>query len=676
MVDPPRSPKADAPAEAHARRRVIIEGVRPEVDGGRHPVKRVIGDDLVVEADLVADGHDRVAGCVRYRHEDAADWHESPLEPLVNDRWRASFELNALGRWQYTVEAWPDPFRTWQEGLRKKVDAGQDVAVDLRIGAALVAAAAKRATGADATDLARVAKRLDAPPRGEARRVACIEEALGAPLLARMARHPDRSLATRYDRVLEVVVDGPRARFSAWYELFPRSWGPDGRHGTFADAEKMLPYVAELGFDVIYLPPIHPIGRTHRKGRNNTLEAGPQDPGSPWAIGAAEGGHTAVHPELGSLEDFQRFRKAAEAHGLEVALDVAFQASPDHPWVTEHPEWFTKRPDGTIQYAENPPKKYQDIYPLDFDSPDWRGLWQALRDVFEFWVAQGVRIFRVDNPHTKSLPFWGWCIADLKSRHRDLIILAEAFTRPKLMYALAKLGFTQSYTYFTWRETRWELTEYMKELCHTDVAEFFRPNFWPNTPDILPEHLQHGGRGAFVVRLVLAGTLSSNYGIYGPAFELMAHVPRPGSGEYLDNEKYELKRWDVSHPDSLRHVIARLNRIRRGHPALQDNRNLRFHHADNDAILCFSKRTDDHGDVILVVVNLDSDHRQASFVNLDLPELGLEDGQAFDVHDLMGGARYGWHGSRNYVELDPGVLPVHVFHVEPHRTERDFEGYG
>ncbi|MFW6067441.1 MAG: alpha-1,4-glucan--maltose-1-phosphate maltosyltransferase [Myxococcota bacterium] len=669
-------PPSSAPSDEQARRRVYIEGVEPEVDAGRFAAKRVLGDRLHVEADLVADGHDLVAGCVRYRHQDVDAWSEVPLRLLVNDRWRASFELTELGRWQFTVEAWPAPFATWQHGLRKKVEAGQEVHVDLLMGADLVRAACERAESRDREPLAAAADLLARKPRSEAERVERQEVALSSDLAERMARHPDRSLATLYGRVLEVVVDRARARFSSWYEMFPRSFGPPGKHGTFRDAEKVLPYVAEMGFDVLYLPPIHPIGRSFRKGRNNALEAAPGDPGSPWAIGAAEGGHTAVHPELGTLEDFRRFRNQAEAHGLEIALDVAFQASPDHPWVREHPEWFVERPDGTIQYAENPPKKYQDIYPLNFESPNWRGLWEELRDVFEFWVAQGVRIFRVDNPHTKSLPFWEWCIDDLKRRHRDLIFLSEAFTRPKLMYALAKLGFTQSYTYFTWRNTAWELAEYMRELTGTEVAEFFRPSFWPNTPDILPEHLQFGGRPAFLVRLVLAATLSSNYGIYGPAFELMERQARPGSGEYLNNEKYELKEWDIDRPDSLRYVIARINRIRRAHSALHDNRTLRFHRTDNEQLLCYSKRDPSGDDVILVVVNLDFHHRQSGFVDLDLSALGVDPSHPFEVHDLVADTRYGWHGHRNYVELDPQMMPAHVFHLERYlRTERDFEGY-
>ncbi|MFW5876279.1 MAG: alpha-1,4-glucan--maltose-1-phosphate maltosyltransferase [Myxococcota bacterium] len=671
----PQKPSS-APEDERARRRVTVEGVEPRIDCGRFPVKRVIGDRLVVEADLVADGHDAVAGCLRYRHTDASDWHEVPLDFLVNDRWRASFEVTELGRWQFTVEGWPDPFTTWRDGLHKKVQAGQDVAVDVKMGAELVRQAAARASGDDGRALAASAATLAAAPRSEAARAEQLEVALGAELAARMARHPDRSLSTRHEPVLEVVVDRPRARFGSWYELFPRSFGPGRQHGTFRDAENVLPHVAGMGFDVLYLPPIHPIGRTFRKGRNNTLQPTTGDPGSPWAIGAEEGGHMAVHPELGTLEDFRRFRDKAEEHGLEVALDIAFQASPDHPWVEAHPEWFVTRPDGTIQYAENPPKKYQDIYPLNFDSPDWRDLWQELRDVFEFWIDQGVRIFRVDNPHTKPLSFWEWCLADLKSRHRDLIFLSEAFTRPKLMYLLAKMGFTQSYTYFTWRNSKWELTEYMNELTRTEVAEFFRPSFWPNTPDILPEHLQHGGRPAFISRLVLASTLSSNYGMYGPAFELMEHEARPGSGEYLDNEKYEIKDWDLERPDSLRYLIERLNRARRTHSAFHDNRSLTFHPIENDQLLCYSKHSPSGDDVVLVVVNLDFHHRQSGFVELDLDELGLDPAHSFEVHDLIGDARYTWQGHRNYVELDPQVLPAHVFHVERYlRTERDFEGY-
>ncbi len=432
-----------------------------------------------------------------------------------------------------------------------------------------------------------------------------------------------RPHATTYERTLQLRVDRPRARYSSWYELFPRSASPDpDRHGTFDDVVDRLPYVASMGFDVLYLPPIHPIGVAHRKGRNNATAAGPDDVGSPWAIGSAEGGHKSIHPELGTMDDFRRLVAACGDHGLELALDIAFQCSPDHPYVTEHPEWFRHRPDGTIQYAENPPKKYQDIYPFDFETSDPEGLWTELRSVFEFWIDEGVRIFRVDNPHTKSFPFWEWVIGELTAEHPDLIFLAEAFTRPKVMYELAKVGFTQSYTYFAWRHHKWEIEQYYDELFTTEVADFFRSNAWPNTPDILTEYLQHGGRSRFAQRLVLAATLSANYGIYGPAFELQVHQPRPGAEEYLDNEKYERRVWDLDAPQSLRSFIARVNRIRAEHPALQQDRSFSFHHVENDALVAYSKRDPDTGDVILAIVNLDPDHAQSGWMWLDLERSG------------------------------------------------------
>ena len=653
---------------AAGRRRVIVEGLSPEVDCGRYPAKRALGDRVWVEADLVVDGHEKVAGRVLYRFRGESELREAPLAALGNDRHRGSFEVDRLGSWEYTVEAWLDAFAGWRDGLRKKADAGQDVSVELLEGAALVAAAATRASGVDAAALAETAKVLSA---GETDRETRVQIALDRTLDDRMARAPDRSHATRYP-LREVLVEPEHARFSAWYELFPRSTGASGKHGTFADAERMIGYVAEMGFDVIYLPPIHPIGRTFRKGPNNALEARPHDVGSPWAIGAEEGGHDAVHPELGTLEDFRAFVAKANESGIEVALDIAFQASPDHPWVKEHPEWFERRPDGTIRYAENPPKKYQDVYPFDFDSADWEGLWEALLGVFEHWLDNGVHIFRVDNPHTKSLRFWEWCIARIKAEHPEAIFLAEAFTRPKLMYALAKLGFTQSYTYFTWRNTRHDIEQYMRELTQTNVREYFRPSFWPNTPDILPEHLQHGGRGAFLARLVLASTLSSNWGIYGPAFELMESVPRPGAEEYIDNEKYQLRDWDLEASHSLRHVIARVNHVRRTHPALQRTENVRFHSTDNEQLLCYSKEEGD--DLVLVVVNLDFHHRHSGWVELDLGALSIQPDQPYLLHDLLGGDRYIWQGPRNYVDLDPHVLPAHLFAVKRRaRREQDFD---
>jgi len=650
-------------AEIDGLQRAIIEGVEPQVDAGRFAAKRVIGDVVRVRADVFADGHDLVAARTLWRRAGTEGWRETPMEPLGNDRWEGSFTVDALGRWEFTVEGWVDEFATWRRELAKRIEAGQDVSVPLQIGAGLIDRAAGRAQDGPAKRLLGWAARLRelAGRRSGDPRTALADELAGL-----MAEYPDRSHATRHCRVLPVEVDREKARFSAWYEFFPRSTGAGLEHGTFETATRFLPYVREMGFDVVYLPPIHPIGRTKRKGADNAVEAAPGDPGSPWAIGAAEGGHTSVHPELGTLADFSAFRERAEELGLEVALDVAFQSSPDHPYVSEHPEWFRHRPDGSIQFAENPPKMYEDIFPFDFETAAWRELWEELRGVFLFWIDQGVRIFRVDNPHTKPLAFWEWAIATIREQHPDAIFLAEAFTRPKLMYRLAKLGFTQSYTYFAWRNAKWELTDYMRELTRPPVVEFYRPSFWPNTPDILTVRLREGGRPAFVSRLVLAGTLSSNYGIYGPAYELMEASPRePSSEEYLDAEKYEIKDWDLDRPDSLREVVARLNRVRRENPAFHSTDNVTFHPVDAEALIAYSKRDPTGENVVLVVVSLDPEHRQAGWVDLDLAALQLEPDDGFEVHDLMAGGRYRWRGPRNYVELEPHALPAHVFRVRP-----------
>jgi starch synthase (maltosyl-transferring) len=586
--------------------RVVIESPRPEVDCGRYPAKRALGDEVRVEADVFADGHDVVVAELLYKYSTEKEWSSVPMEFLGNDRWAASFRVDKLGRYQYTVRGWADPLLTWKRDLEKRKAAGQDVAIDLQIG-------------------------------------------------AEIEKRPARNVS-HYDKVLEVVVDPVRARFSSWYEMFPRSARGDGRHGTFRDVIARLPYVAELGFDVLYLPPIHPIGTTARKGRNNAVAAEPGDVGSPWAIGAKEGGHKAVHPELGSLEDFAALVAAAKKQNIEVALDIAFQCSPDHPYVEEHPEWFRWRPDGTVQYAENPPKKYQDIYPFEFETEAWPELYDELKSVFEFWIAHGVKIFRVDNPHTKPFAFWEWVITELKSKHPDLIFLSEAFTRPRIMHRLAKLGFTQSYTYFTWRNTKPELIEYFTELSSDRSREYFRPNVWPNTPDILHATLQHGGPPAFMARVVLAATLSANYGIYGPAYELMEHQPpEPGSEEYLFSEKYEIKKWPADRTESLRTLIGRLNRIRKENRALQSDWSLRFHKIDNDQLIAYSKR--DGGSIILCVVNLDTRFVQAGWVDFGFG------GEEFEVQDLLGGRRFTWKGDRNYIELNPHALPAHVFLV-------------
>jgi starch synthase (maltosyl-transferring) len=648
-------------AAFEGRQRAIIENIAPCVDGGRYPAKRCIGDSVVVEADVFIDGHEVLRSAVLHRRRGEVRWRESEMSFLGNDRWRGAFEVTQLGTYEFTITAWPDPFLTWRHDLERWTER-DDVRVSLLVGAALLRDIAQRTRGSDAKRLQAWCERLTAEGDPLIRR----SEALDDALTLLVERYADRRFATTHEPPLPLTVDPVQARFSAWYEMFPRSAGAGTRHGTFRDCEARLPEVVAMGFDVLYLPPIHPIGTTKRKGRNNALVAQPGDPGSPWAIGSAEGGHKAVDPALGTLEDFRHLVEAARARGVEVALDIAYQCSPDHPYVREHPEWFKHRPDGSIQYAENPPKKYQDIYPFNFDTDDWRALWEELKSIIDHWIAQGVRIYRVDNPHTKPLAMWQWMIQEIKRKHPDVILLSEAFTRPRPMHRLAKVGFTQSYTYFTWRNTKQELIEYFTELTQTPSRDYFRPNAWPNTPDILHAYLQRGGRPAFVVRLVLAATLASNYGMYGPAFELVEHVPRePGSEEYLNSEKYEIRDWPRDRPDSLRPVITKVNAIRRANAALHADWALRFHTTDNPEIICYSKTTDDLANVILVVVNLDPFHRQSGFVDLALAALGVGPGEAFELHDLLTDAHYFWHGARNYVELRPQEMPAHIFRVMP-----------
>jgi starch synthase (maltosyl-transferring) len=653
-------------------RRVVIANVAPEIEGGRYAIKRTPGEVVSVEADVFLDGHDELACEVQYQPEGGTKWQAVRMQRLDNDRWRAAFAINEFGSHLYRIEAWPDPFETWRRDLRKWVEADEDVLVELAAGAALIRQASGRARAADRKRLIDRATALEQEWDITLRINIALEDAL-ADL---MARYPDKTHSTIYESGQRILVERERARFSAWYELFPRSASPDlAQPGTFADVIARLPYVESMGFDVLYLPPIHPIGKTNRKGKNNSVLCFEDDPGSPWAIGSAEGGHKAIEPGLGTLAGFRKLVEAANERGIEVALDLAFQCSPDHPYVREHSQWFESRPDGSIRYAENPPKKYQDIYPINFDTEDWQALWQELRSVVEYWVEQGVRIFRVDNPHTKPFAFWEWLIAGVKSRYPDVIFLSEAFTRPKVMYQLAKLGFTQSYTYFTWRNTKSELTEYFTELTQTDVREYFRPNLWPNTPDILHEYLQTGGRPAFITRLVLAATLGASYGIYGPAFELAVNIPRePSSEEYLDSEKYEIKHWDIDRSDSLRNLIARINQIRRENSPLQRNDGLRFHNTDNDQLIAYSK--DGSENVILTVVNLDPRHAQSGWVELPLADFGLDPNEPFLAHDLLGDERYTWTGAWNYVRLDPGVLPAHILKIHRRsRSERDFDYY-
>ncbi|NTU68408.1 MAG: alpha-1,4-glucan--maltose-1-phosphate maltosyltransferase [Chlorobiaceae bacterium] len=649
------------------RRRVIIDKVSPEIDGGRFPAKRVEGETVTVEADIFTDGADTIEAELLYRRRGAREWSSAPMTSLVNDLWTASFAVGDPGMYEYTVRAWVDHFLTWQKGLRKKIDAGQDVGLDLRIGATIVELGAARARGEDSGTLHHHVGLLTV---GE--REAAVEAALGDELTSAMLRSPDKSIASMYEKLLLLQVDQKKAGFSTWYEFFPRSWAAEpGRHGTFRDCTGMLPRIAQMGFDVVYLPPIHPIGLTKRKGKNNALVAGPEEPGSCWAIGSPEGGHTAVHPELGTIADFEAFVQEAERNGISVALDIAFQCSPDHPWVLEHPQWFRWRPDGTVQFAENPPKRYEDILPIDFETKEWQSLWTELRGVFLFWIGKGVKIFRVDNPHTKAFPFWEWAIGTIRDEHPETVFLAEAFTRPKLMARLAKAGYSQSYSYFTWRNTKRELQEYLVELCRTELRDYMRPNFWPNTPDILHEELQGGSRSKFIIRQVLAATLSSNYGMYGPAYELCEHEPvAPGKEEYIDSEKYEIKRWDLDRPGNIRAEIALVNRIRQENPALQQTADITFVRVDagegreHEQLMGYVKRSSDGGNVILTVVNLDHRNTQRGWLRFPLELFGLPHTQSFMVEELISGQGYSWNGEWNFIELNPNFAPAHIFRVQ------------
>ena len=640
-------------------RTVWIGKVSPELDGGRFPVKREVGSAFEVTADILREGHEALAAVLLYRTVKDTAWHEVRMESLGNDRWIGRFPLEENTRYVYTIEAYPDAYRTWSDDLRKRLEAGMDVASELLEGIALLRRLGARLTGSDR-------KQLDS-------RLRALEETAAPAMRARLLlddevaeladSNADRSAATRYDRELEVVADRPRARFAAWYELFPRSQAKvPGQHGTFVDCIDRLPDIAAMGFDVIYLPPIHPIGRSFRKGPNNSLTAGPDDPGSPWAIGNEHGGHQAVEPALGSLEDFRAFVRAAGEHGIEIALDYALQCSPDHPWVREHPEWFHARPDGTIKYAENPPKKYQDIYPLNFYCRDREALWEALKGILLFWIDQGVRTFRVDNPHTKPIPFWAWLIAEIQAVHPGVVFLSEAFTRPKVMQALAKVGFTQSYTYFTWRNFKGELVDYFTELTQGDMAEYFRGNLFTNTPDILPPILQEGGRPAFRMRLMLAATLSSVYGIYS-GYELCENRAVPGTEEYLAAEKYELKARDWGAPGNIKDLVTRLNDIRRANPALAEYRNLRFYACDDDNVLFFGKRSADGQNVILVAVNLDPFQPHETTLELPLDELGIDPEEPFQAHELLTDRRALWKGRRQVIRLDPHAEPGVLFRL-------------
>jgi len=652
------------------RKRVVVDYVGPQINGGRFPIKRAIGEKVVVEAHVFSDGHDQIRSELLYKKHKEEKWSVVPMEHRWSDEWFGHFTVLDLGTYCYTVRGWVDHFQTWLQDLRKKIEAGQKIAVELKMGSQFVEQIAKRAPKADAEQLQKWARQLRSA-RKQGQRT---ELALSEQLCSLVDKYPDRSLAATYPLELTVIVDRPKAVYSTWYKLFPRSCGKNGKHGTFADCQRLLPEIAKMGFDVLYLSPIHPIGKTNRKGKNNAVVCQRSDPGSPWAIGSPQGGHKSVHPQLGTLRSFQELMKAAQKHGLEVAMDLAFQCSPDHPYVKEHPEWFRWRPDGTVQYAENPPKKYEDILPFNFETEKWRTLWEELKSIVLFWIEQGVRIFRVDNPHTKPFAFWQWLLDEIKSEYPEVIFLSEAFTRPKVMQRLAKIGFNQSYTYFTWRNTKYELEQYLTELIHTEVGQCLRPSFWPNTPDILPQYLQFGGRPAFIVRLVLAATLSASYGIYGPAFELCVSEGIQDKEEYRDAEKYEIKNWDRNRPGHIKPIIERVNRIRKENPSLQSTRNLRFCHIDNDMLLCYYKAADDLSNVTVMVVNLDPHHSQSGWVRLPLRELGIDPNQPYLAHDLISDDKYIWQGESNYVELDPRVMPACILRIRAKlRRETDFD---
>ncbi|HEY2855703.1 MAG TPA: alpha-1,4-glucan--maltose-1-phosphate maltosyltransferase [Gemmatimonadaceae bacterium] len=669
---------------------LTIECVTPELDGGRYAVKRVVGDTVWIGADIFKEGHDLLAARALYKGPDDTGWRSAQLTfDFDSDRWYGSFEVDRIGLWKFTVEGWTDAFGTWRAELRKKVDAEQVVDLELLEGALLVRAAARRAKSpAVRASLLQTARIFE--DRKETTAEQRTERAFDEELLTQMNElFPPRDV-TCYPRELGIYVDTPLARFAAWYELFPRSQAPDARHGTFDDAARRLPRLAEIGYDVIYLPPIHPIGRKFRKGKNNSLTPDPEDVGSPWAIGNENGGHTAIEPALGTVEDFERFVQTANSLNLEIALDYALQCSPDHPWVKEHPDWFHIRPDGSIKYAENPPKKYQDIYPINFWCDDRENLWNACRDIFLFWIGRGVKIFRVDNPHTKPLAFWEWVIGEVQREHPDTIFFAEAFTRPKKMKSLGKLGFTMSYTYFTWKNTSWDLREYLDELTNSPMVEYFRGNLFANTPDILNEYLVHGGPAAFRIRLLLAATLLPLYGLYS-GYELYENVPqRPGSEEYLDSEKYQIKPRDWEAPGNLNAMIQLVNRVRRENPALQQYDNLSFHRSENPQVLFYRKArttrprewtggrasyyevpteamwetTSDAHD-LLIAVTTDPRVVQETMVHVPMADLGLTDDASYTVHDLLTGARYTWRGARNYVRLDPISGQIgHIFRVE------------
>jgi starch synthase (maltosyl-transferring) len=640
--------------------RVIIENVQPLVDGGLYPAKRTVGERVDVTAYIFGDGHDHIRAEVLYKKEGAKNWDRVELVATYNDEWKASFYVPEQGMYLYTIQAWVDHFDTWYDGFRKKAAAKLDVKVELMEGAILL-----QKLGETNQKVLPYAKKLEDTQRYQA----AIDLVLSKEFAEVVHANPLRQNETRLAQEIKIKVEHTKANFSAWYEFFPRSASLEsGKHGTFHDCIRLLPRIAAMGFDVLYFPPIHPIGKNNRKGKNNNVTSKPGEPGSPWAIGSDEGGHKSILPALGTLDDFKKLITEAKKLGIDVAMDIAFQCAPDHPYVTEHPEWFKQRPDGSIQYAENPPKKYQDIYPFNFESDNWKELWEELRSVFFFWIEQGVVIFRIDNPHTKPIPFWHWVIAEVQNQYPDVIFLSEAFTRPKVMAALAKVGFTQSYTYFTWRVSKQELIEYVNDLVNGASRNYFRPNFWPNTPDILPFHLQNQGENSFILRYALAATLSSNYGVYGPSYEFYENVPMEGREEYFNSEKYEIRHYDWKRTNRMTDIMSLLNKIRKDNKALQSTWNVQFCPIENPQIIAYLKATDDLSNIILVVANLDSNNGQSGYIQLPKDRLKLKDKVNIKLHDLITGEHFTWTQEWNFVDLNPYKMPFHLFKLEIHES--------
>ncbi len=653
--------------------RVVFENVSPEIHGGRFPIKRVLNGEVKIFAELFTDGHNLISGKILYRNINEKEWKESELIPIGNEGYKGSFIVDTLGVWEYTLIGWIDEFATWQMNLSNRLSGDNNIAVELKTGMRYLSSITNNVPKNIGEKLKKTLKEIT-----NKNKVNALNAALDKSLLPIMVKYGKRKNLSVYENNLKIIVEPEIAGFSAWYEMFPRSnWGDCKGHATFKTVEKRLDYINDMGFNILYFPPIHPIGKLFRKGKNNSVKAEKNDVGSPWAIGGKQGGHKAVLPQLGSLKEFKHLVKIAKKKGIFIALDIAYQCSPDHPYVKEHSEWFKKRPDNTIQYAENPPKKYQDIYPFDFSTEHWQELWEELKSIVLFWINNGVTIFRVDNPHTKSLSFWEWLITEIKKENPETIFLAEAFTRPRMMYRLAKLGFSQSYTYFAWRNTKSELINYLNELNNNDKIDYYRPNFWPNTPDILNEFLQHRDRNAFKVRFILAALLSPNYGIYGPAFELCENIPiKEYSEEYMNSEKYEICKWNIDNKRSISHFISKVNGIRNNNSIYRSNINFEFLNIDNENLLAFARYSDDFSDIHIIIINIDTNWKQAGWLELPIDKFNIERGKPYQVYDQLNNNYYIWNDNKNYIELNPKNKIAHVFEIRKlKKTEKNFDYY-